>query len=375
MTPDPRVDPVAVALAAGDQPARAAGRLKSELRTWPECPLGDALMLLARHGPGAEAHWRAEAVRTLAGADAAGFGVLWPSHPDYPPLLAAIVDPPLMLWTHGDRAALHRPVVALVGSRQATLGGREVAAALAGDLAAAGVVVASGFARGIDAAAHRAAAAQGTTLAVLGCGLDVDYPRDHDRLRHDILVRGLVVSEFAPGTPPRPHHFPLRNRALSGLASAVVVVQAAARSGSLITARLALEQGREVMAVPGDVRTGAHAGTHALLRDGARLVERAADVLEELGWSGSDRPPGSPIGSVCGNDGDGRLGEPSLPDEHTAAPLLTLLGREDGVSLDDLLGQTGRNPSDLLGELLDLELAGLVRRDPGGRFLPSERKW
>ena len=375
MTPDPRVDAIALALAAADQPARAASRLKSELREWPECPLAAALELLARHGPGAQAHWQAEAARTLATADAAGYDVLWPAHPDYPPLLGAIVDPPLLLWTHGDRAALHRPIVALVGSRQATLGGREVAATLAGDLAAAGVVVASGFARGIDAAAHRAAAASGTTLAVLGCGLDVDYPREHDRLRHEILERGLIVSEFAPGTPPRPHHFPLRNRALSGLASAVVVVQAAARSGSLITARLALEQGRDVMAVPGDVRTGAHAGTHALLRDGARLVERAADVLEELGWSGRDRPPGGPIGSVCGSDGDGRLGLPSLPNGHPASPLLALLGREDGVSLDDLLGETGRNSSELLGELLDLELAGLVRRDPGGRFLPSERKW
>ncbi len=376
MSPDPRVDAVALALAAGEQPARAAATLKAALPTWPACPLDEALVAIARHGPGAAAPWRAAAVRRLARAAPRDAGLLWPAHPDYPPLLAAIVDPPLVLWTVGDPSALHEPIVALVGSRNATLAGRDVAATLAGDLAAAGVVVASGFARGVDAAAHRGAAARGRTVAVLGCGLDQDYPRDHAPLRAAILERGAIVSEFAPGTPPRPHHFPLRNRALSGLASAVVVVQAAARSGSLITARMALEQGRDVMAVPGDVRTGANAGAHALIRDGARLVERAADVLEELGWIGRDRPPVEvdQIGRdrPPGGPMDGMVeGRASLPHE----ALLTLLAREDGVTLDELLAETGRNSSDLLGELLDLELAGLVRRDPGGRFLPSERKW
>jgi DNA processing protein len=365
MHAETRVDAVALALAAGEQPARAAAMLKASLATWPLCPLDDALIAIARHGPGAAAHWRAEAARTLARADPLGFGVVWPAHPDYPPLLAAIVDPPLVLWTSGDPAVLREPMVALVGSRQATLAGRDVAATLAGDLAAAGVVIASGFARGVDASAHRGAAMRGRTVAVLGCGLDQDYPRDHAALRAAILERGAIVSEFAPGTPPRPHHFPLRNRALSGLAAAVVVVQAAARSGSLITARLALEQGREVMAVPGDVRTGANAGAHALIRDGARLVERAADVLEELGWVGRERPP-------VEVDQIGRDRPPGGPMD---SGLLTLLAREDAVTLDELLGETGRNSSDLLGELLDLELAGLVCRDPAGRFLPSERKW
>jgi DNA processing protein len=302
-------------------------------------------------------------------AEALGYDVIWPAHPAYPPLLAAIVDPPLLLWTCGDLDCLAEPAVALVGSRQATAAGRDVARVLAAGLAAAGVVVASGFARGIDAAAHRGALSTGRSLAVLGCGLDVPYPRDHDDLRRQLAASGVLVSEFPPGVPPQPHHFPLRNRTLSGLCHAVVVVQAAERSGSLITARLALEQGRDVMAVPGDVRTGANAGGHALIRDGARLVERASDVLDELGWS-------------AGAESVGRAGCPSRPpapasDEGRLGknPLLGVLAREDGVTLDDLLSETGRTSTDLLGELLDLELAGLVHRDAAGRFLPSERKW
>ena len=384
MPEHPRVDAVALGLAAGGQPARAAAALKASLPGWPACPLDEGLESLGLHGPGASAHWRAEARRTLERADAVGFGVIWPAHAAYPPLLSAIVDPPLLLWTCGDPDCLAEPTIAIVGSRQATVGGREVAQALAADLAASGVIVASGFARGIDAAAHRGALSTGRSLAVLGCGLDVPYPRDHDELRSRLVASGVLVSEFPPGVPPQPHHFPLRNRTLSGLCHAVVVVQAAERSGSLITARLALEQGREVMAVPGDVRTGANAGGHALIRDGARLVERASDVLDELGWLGRAGCPSRPSPSArLGEpdvrleeadgrlgEADGRLGEPSLPNR-----LLHVLAREEGVTLDDLLRETGRSSADLLGELLDLELAGLVRRDVAGRFLPSERKW
>ncbi len=428
MPDDDRLEPVALALAAAGQPARAAAQLKRSLPTWPETPLGPSLACLRLDSGGSEAHWRAEARRVLARADTLGVGVLWPGHAAYPPLLRTIPDPPLALWTLGDQACLAGPAVAVVGSRRATRAGRDVAFALAADLAALGVVVASGFAQGVDAAAHRGALSAGRSLAVLGCGLDVAYPRDHGDLRRDLASRGLLVSEFAPGTPPRAHHFPLRNRALSGVCHAVVVIEAAERSGSLITARLALEQGREVMAVPGDVRGGANAGGHALLRDGARLVERAADVLDELGWipgtdrgAGRDRSPSGPLphddgrdhcpsgplphdvgrdrcpsgpsrhddgrdhcpsGPLPHDDGrdrcpsgpsrrlggevDGRLGEPSLP---------RILRREGGLTLDELIQETSRNPSELLAELLDLELAGLLRRDVSGRFLPPERKW
>jgi DNA processing protein len=370
MTDSLRLDAVALGLAAGSQPARAAATLKARLAEWPTCALAAGLEALDLHGPGASAHWRAEARRTLERAEALGYGVIWPAHSAYPPLLAAIVDPPLLLWTCGDLDCLAEPAVALVGSRQATAAGRDVARVLAAGLAAAGVVVASGFARGIDAAAHRGALSTGRSLAVLGCGLDVPYPRDHDDLRRQLAASGVLVSEFPPGLPPQPHHFPLRNRTLSGLCHAVVVVQAAERSGSLITARLALEQGRDVMAVPGDVRTGANAGGHALIRDGARLVERASDVLEELGWRQSVGRAGCPRGTSDPEEPDGRLGEPSLPKR-----LLHVLAREDGVTLDELLSETGRTSADLLGELLDLELEGLVHRDVVGRFLPSERKW
>jgi DNA processing protein len=371
MTDTSSVDAVALALAAGSQPARAAATLKASLSSWPVLPLADALEVLGAHGPGAIAHWRAEAGRVLARAEPHGYDVRWPAHPAYPPLLATIVDPPLLLWTRGDAALLDAPAVALVGSRQSTMSGREVGFRLAADLAAAGVLVTSGFARGIDAAVHRGALSTGRSMAVLGCGLDQPYPTDHGPLGCDLAAAGVIVSEFPPGAPPFSHHFPMRNRVISGLSRAVVVVQAAARSGSLITARLALEQGREVMAVPGDVRTGANAGGHALIRDGARLVESAADILDELGWTHTPRRDVDPAADEALPSGS-RVRGVSAP---SAAALLTHLAREDGVSLDELLTQTGRNGADLLGELLDLELAGLVRRDVAGRFLPIQRKW
>jgi DNA processing protein len=356
-----RIDAVALALAAGTQPARAAAALKASLPAWPALPLADSLEMLGLYGPGALSHWRAEAGRTLDLASRLGYDVCWPAHPAYPPLLAAIVDPPLLLWIWGDITLLSAPAIALVGSRQSTTAAREVAFRLAADLAASGLIVTSGFARGVDAAAHRGALTTGRSVAVLGCGLDQAYPSDHGPLGRALAAAGALVSEFPPGAPPLAHHFPLRNRTLSGLCRAVVVVQAAERSGSLITARMAMEQGREVMAVPGDVRTGAYAGGHALLRDGARLVERAADILEELGWVRI--PAGQAAAATAMED---------LPGLGSLAPLLT---RDDGISLDELLVQTGRNSTDLLGELLDLELAGLVRRDAAGRFLPAERKW
>jgi len=354
--PDDLVDAVAMSLAAGAHQARAAARLRAEPALWPRLPLAEALECLDVATPGAAAAWRGEASRTLAAAADRGYRALWPAHPDYPPLLAEVIDPPLLLWADGHVEYLTRPCVALVGSRRATTAGREVAARIAAELAGAGVVVVSGFALGIDAAAHRGALTRGATIAVLGCGLDCPYPADHASLRTEVAGHGLRVSEFPPSMEPRPHHFPMRNRTISGLCAAVVVVQATERSGSLITARLALEQGREVIAVPGDVRTGGHAGCHALIRDGARLVERAADVLEELGWG--PQPVSGPASADAGELG-----------------LLLLLRREAGMTLDDLVGATGRKAGDLLGELLDLELAGLVRRDLAGWYLPSERKW
>jgi DNA processing protein len=215
---------------------------------------------------------------------------------DYPALLARIADPPPRLWLRGDPRALAVPCVAIVGSRAASPYGVRVAEQLAADLARAGVTVVSGLARGIDSAAHRGALTTGRTVAILGSGADVIYPPEHEALAQRILdAHGALVSELPPGSPPRRGNFPRRNRLISGVSLAVVVVEASTRSGSLQTARFALEQGREVLAVPGTILGERFRGSHGLLRDGAKLVESASDILEELSWPD---PPASSL--LCG---------------------------------------------------------------------------
>ena len=222
----------------------------------------------------------------LARGAASGLTAIGFDDPRFPPRLRTLVDAPLVLWVAGSPALLLARAVAIVGSRAASPYGLEVAERLGYDLAVAGVTVVSGLARGCDGAAHRGALdARGSTVAVVGCGADICYPAEHAPLRLEIATTGAVLSELPPGTPPLPHHFPLRNRLISGLSHAVIVVEASDKSGSLITANYALHQGREVMAVPGTVLGARHRGSHALLRDGAQLVESAADVLTALGWS------------------------------------------------------------------------------------------
>jgi DNA processing protein len=275
----------------------------------------------------------------------------------YPPLLAMIPDPPEALWLRGRLEPLTGLAVAIVGSRAATAYALEAAGALAFDLARRGVVVVSGMARGVDGAAHRGALeAGGVTVAVLGCGVDIAYPGEHRRLRDEILERGAVTAELPPGAPPLAHHFPLRNRIISGLSRAVVVVEAGEKSGSLITARCALEQGREVMAVPGSTLSGRNRGSHALLKDGAKLVEGVDDILDELG---------------CGS-----WGAEQLDGSKTLIHNGLLLGMEPGETygLDDLAELTRLAPADLLPRLLDLELGGHLRRLPGGRFAAAVKK-
>jgi len=201
----------------------------------------------------------------------------------YPAWLGTIADPPAVLYCAGLIEPQDRQAVALVGARQATPYGLRVTETLARELSGAGFTIVSGLARGIDTAAHRAALeAGGRTIAVLGCGLDVDYPLGHARLREDIAGGGAVVTEYAPDTKPLAHHFPRRNRIISGLSLGVVVIEAAEDSGSLITARLALEQGREVFAVPGSIEAPLSRGPHGLLKQGAKLVETVDDIIEEL---------------------------------------------------------------------------------------------
>jgi DNA processing protein len=252
--------------------------------------------------------------------------------------------------------------VAVVGSRRASPYGLAVARVLARDLAAAGVTVISGLARGIDAAAHGGAlgAPLGRAVAVLGSGLDVIYPPEHRRLAAAVMDRGALVSEFPPGTPPLARNFPRRNRVISGLARGVVVVEAAAGSGSLITARLALDQGREVYAVPGPITAGGSLGTHQLLREGARLTTSAADVVEEF--------PADVIAKVVQGLAVRQSGPPADL-EPDALEVWKSLDPGIPVAIDDLARETGLAVPALVAALLGLELRGLARALPGPRYV------
>lgn len=267
--------------------------------------------------------------------------------PGFPALLSAIHDPPPRLFLRGDAdaALLERPAVALVGARACSSYGRSVARSLGRDLAAAGVVVVSGMARGIDGDAHRGALdGGGATVAVLGCGIDRDYPAAHAELARRICDAGLVVSEYEPGVEPAPWRFPARNRIIAGLCRATVVVEARERSGALITADFALEEGREVLAVPGEITSSLSAGTNALLRLGAIPVTCADDVLELYDLEPRTREAAS-------------LGR-------TADALLALLAAQ-ALSADELLRASGVDPGEGAGALIELELAGRVTHEDG----------
>lgn len=272
--------------------------------------------------------------------------------PDYPALLAELPDPPAVLFCAGERQALGRPGVAVVGSRRATGYGRETANWLAAGLTGLGVAVISGLALGIDAAAHRGALkAGGSTLAVLGSGIDRIYPATNRGLAGDILGSGLVLSEYPTGTPAYPGNFPRRNRIVTGLAMATVVVEATQKSGSLISARLAGEQGRAVFAVPGPVNHPSSAGCHALIRDGATLVENARQVVADI----------LPIAAfACSAETTALV---SLPE---AARRLLAVIESIPRTVDQLCETTGLPVTELLEQLLTLELDGLIEAVPGG---------
>ena len=265
----------------------------------------------------------------------------------YPPLLQSIPDPPPSLWLRGDAPAelLARPSVAIVGARACSSYGRSVARSLARELASAGLVVVSGMARGIDGEAHRGALdAGGITVAVLGCGIDRDYPAAHRDLAGRIIEKGLIVAEYEPGIEPAPWRFPARNRIIAGLCRATVVVEARERSGALITADFALEDGREVMVVPGEITSAVSAGSNALLRLGATPVTAAADVLEAYGIEQVAEPP-APIGGLAGD-------------------LLQRLA--DGpASIDELARAADVAPGEVAAALIELELVGRVDESDG----------
>jgi DNA processing protein len=249
----------------------------------------------------------------------------------------------------GRLASFDRPAIAVVGSRHATPMALEVGRRLAAGLASAGLTIVSGLARGVDGQSHEGALdGGGTTVAVLGCGADLVYPAEHRDLATRVAARGGVVSELPPGAAPQAHHFPLRNRLIAGLSRAVVVIEAGDKSGSLITARMAMDQGRDVLAVPGNPLSGRSRGCHALIRDGARLVESVEDVLDEIGWSAR----AAAAADVTKGQPDNELSK------HMA------IG--ETYDADTLAGLTGLNVSSLLSDLASMEIDGLVRRVRGG---------
>jgi DNA processing protein len=292
---------------------------------------------------------RTRATAALAAAREAGIEPLPWNDPRFPALLGCIPDPPPVLWARGDLASLARPIVAIVGSRAATPYALDVAHRLSQELSDRGLVVASGLARGVDSAAHRGClTGAAPTVAVLGSGVDRVYPAEHETLAAEISQKGLLVSEFGPGAPPLQEHFPLRNRIISGISLAVVVVEASEKSGSLITARCALEQGRDVMAVPGSVLSGRNRGSHSLLKDGAKVVESAVDILEGLGWPMADAPQALPS-KLLNSDN-----------------LLARMEAGEVYRLDELMELTGVTGTRLLPRLMELELAGLVTQSGSG---------
>jgi len=301
----------------------------------------------------------AEVEAVLDRAAALGWRWMTPETAGYPELLAVTSDPPLGLFVAGTLP--EGPSVAIVGSRRATAYGRQVAELLGREAAAAGAVVISGMARGVDAAAHRGAlAGGGSTVAVWGTGPGRVYPAEHRALAEQIRGSGALVSEYLPGTPPRRHHFPARNRIIAGLASVLVVVEAAARSGALVTARLALDEGREVFAVPGSILSETSVGPNTLLRLGARPLLGPRDLLGELGLDRES--PGA-----CGGED----------------PLHGALPAGESRSVEELAELLGRPIPEVVNLLLELEIGGTVERAADGRYslragaiaaVPSERK-
>ena len=298
---------------------------------------------------------------THAAADDIALALGWAQQPGnyiltlgdatYPQALLSAADPPVLLYAKGAIELLNRPAIAIVGSRNATKQGEANAAAFSATLAGAGLTIVSGLAAGIDAAAHRGALKEAaSTIAVIGTGIDRIYPARNEGLAREIAESGCILSEFPLGTPPIANNFPRRNRLIAGLARGCLVVEAAKQSGSLITARLAAEAGREVFAIPGSIHSPQSKGCHALIKQGAKLVESAQDVLEELRWEKVVNPAALP----------------PVPEAETD-PLLIALGG-DPCDLDTLATRSGLPADALLARLLPLELDGRVAILPGGRY-------
>jgi DNA processing protein len=277
---------------------------------------------------------------------------------EYPQSLKNIYDPPPFLYVRGKLEPEDCDAIAVVGSRRASDYGLRAAADISRELAAAGLTIISGMAAGIDSAAHRGAlASKGRTIAVLGCGADVCYPAENRRLYDEIARTGAIVSEYAPGTEPDSYHFPARNRIISGLARGILVIEAGPKSGSLITARLALEQGRDVFAVPGSIYSYKTKGANQLIRSGAALVESGRDIVEALGMSATVRSERAPVPAPDELDKEARR----VYDQLNAEP----------IHIDRLICETSLPSSQVSAALLELELSGFIQQLPGKHFVRS----
>jgi DNA processing protein len=282
-------------------------------------------------------------------------------HPWYPPLLREIFDPPVVLYLRGNKWNAELPQIAIVGTRRPTGYGLNCAERLAEDLAARGLAITSGLARGLDAAAHRGALRAGVTYAVFGSGLDFIYPRENRALADSVVDNGAIVSEFPLGTPPSPQNFPIRNRIIAGMSLGVMVVEAAEYSGSLITVRYGLEFGREVFAVPGNITSPQSFGPHALIRQGAKLVSNWQDVVEELPHPIREKIFAPLIAQMQGT--------PEPPLEGAEARVWKALSLQEPTSIDTLLAKLPLGTSEVYSALLALETAEHIRQLPGKKYI------
>ena len=371
MSPDQYLGWLALALTPG-LGARMAGKLLRALGS-PEAIFNASLTELESHRlPAAVAqaiHTRqpmSAAAKELAQAQAAGIRLLTWDEPEYPQRLREIYDPPPLLYVRGNIELLNRHLISIVGSRRPTPYGNQMAEKLARDLADRGLVIVSGLARGIDSCAHKGAlsSATGATIGVLGCGIDVIYPKENRKIFAEMEKRGAIISEFAMGTFPGPQNFPIRNRVISGMAVGVVVVEGAQYSGSLITARLAMEFGREVYGVPGYVTKPTSFGPNQLIKQGAKLVTGWEDVIEELPTP--IRAELLPV-ETASSEERARLVEKDLAPAEGS--LYHLLGVDESRHVDDLVELSGLTSSEVLAALFDLELKGVIRQLPGKQFL------
>jgi DNA processing protein len=311
-----------------------------------------------------------EAEKEIEAAGKLGCQLLPYASDEYPRLLKEIPDPPLVLYVRGDMGVLSQHAVSVVGARRPTAYGLQVTHRLARDLAQRGLVIVSGLARGIDSASHKGALeAPGKTVAVLGSGLDVIYPREHKRLADKIMTSGAVVSEFPLGTGPKPENFPIRNRIISGLSLGTVIVEAAEYSGSLITARLAAEQNREVFAVPGNITTAQSFGPNHLIKQGAKLVDNWMDVVEEFPPTVRMQllPPAEASEGAMASAGTASLFEASLTADQKA--VFEALRCDEALFVDNIIESASLPHPRVLAALLDLEMNGLIRQLPGKNFM------